>query len=75
MARYLTQKYDGSVNTSFYDLANPNTRSAHPDLAKEVDANRWNLPLVAIDDKILFSGYVDHRAIVKYIEAKRVQSS
>jgi hypothetical protein len=30
--------------------------------------------LVAIDEKVQFSGYVDHRAIVKYIEAKRAQN-
>ena len=59
--------------TKFYDLANPRTRETNPEMAKAVDAKRWNLPLVAIDEKILFEGYVDHRAIVKHIDAKRAE--
>lgn len=73
MARYLTQRYDGSVATRFYDLANPRTREEHPEMAKAVDARRRNLPLVAIDEKILLEGYVDHRAIVSFIDDKRAQ--
>ena len=61
--------------TRFFDLADPRTRQEHPDLAQVVDARRWNLPLVSIDEKILFEGYVDHRAIVKYIDGTRSQQS
>ncbi|MHB1133767.1 MAG: DUF1462 family protein [Chloroflexota bacterium] len=71
VARFLKQKYEGSVVTKFYDLADPQTRLDNPALAEQVDANRWNLPLVTIDDKLVFAGYIDHRAIVKHIDAKR----
>ncbi len=52
-------------------MANPRLRDQRPELAKQADANRWSLPLVAIDDEIWFQGYIDHRAIVDVIEKKR----
>lgn len=51
-------------------MANPELRQKHPELAQQVDVNRWSLPLVLIDGKVWFQGYIDHRAIVQVIEQK-----
>jgi disulfide oxidoreductase YuzD len=52
-------------------MADAKNREAYPDFANAVEINRWSLPLVAIDGKIWFTGYVDHRSIVQVIEKKR----
>ena len=60
--------------TRYIDMADPHVRERHPEYAQQVDVNRWSLPLVAIDGKVWFSGYIDHRAIVGVIERKRASA-
>lgn len=51
-------------------MATEENRQKYPDYAEAVELNRFGLPLVAIDGKVWFSGYVDHRSIVRVIERK-----
>jgi hypothetical protein len=67
----LEQRYGDAVRTSFHDFAIAAERERNPEMAGKVQANRWSLPLVSIDGKIEFSGYIDHRAIVKSVESLR----
>lgn len=71
MAQYLRRAYGDAVDTRYLDMAEAKNREAYPDFAQAADVNRWSLPLVAIDGKIWFTGYVDHRSIVQVIEKKR----
>ena len=51
-------------------MAAAENRAQYPQYAQAVDVNRYGLPLVAIDGKVWFSGYVDHRSIAGVIERK-----
>lgn len=63
--------YGDAVDTQYLDMADPTVREANAEFAQAAELNRWSLPLVAIDGKVWFSGYVDHRSIVNVIERKR----
>ncbi|MDA8217755.1 MAG: DUF1462 family protein [Dehalococcoidales bacterium] len=71
VANYLKQRYGDAVVVKYYDFAEAGVREEHPDMANAVDTNLWSLPVVAVDGKVMFAGYIDHRAIVKIIESKR----
>lgn len=63
--------YGDAVTTRYLDMADDKTREENPEFVQAVEVNRWSLPLVAIDGKVWFTGYVDHRSIVGVIEKKR----
>ena len=59
------------MRVEFVDFEDQSQRAKHPEMAETVQSNRWSLPLVTLDGKLEFSGYIDHRAIVQSIERKK----
>lgn len=64
----LQERFEGTVELEYLDLAQPGVAGSYPELEKIASAQNLVLPVIAFDGVVRLAGMVDYRTLVEAIE-------